>query len=363
MLTYPELVRLERSLRATRVLTVYIDGSATDPAPQRNWRAELDRALGDLRAKIGGALREEREQFSSCVRMIEEQLAPLARGIGAPGWAAFVTPSSVRYAERVAAHMPTMAAWAFGACVSPYIHALKESRPVVVAVLDPRKAVLYRYRFGRLDQIETLHAHYVTGMQGATGRDAQRSEFEGMNRMLDELVERALAHAGQDGCILLGGIPRVVSHALGILGPVTPRVLPLESLHVYASAAEIAEAARVGAATLRRAWDSGEVEAVAASAQEGSLGVIGTEATARALALACVAELYVSPAFLEQHATEAELALRRAFDQDALVEEVSRDAAEQLDAVGGIAARLRHRPPGERGVDTDAATNELLVSA
>ena len=359
MLTYSELVRLERSLRATRVLTVYLDGSAADPAQQRTWRSELDRALGDLRAKLGGTQREEREQFSSCVRMIEEQLAPLARGIGAPGWAAFVTPSGVRYAERVAAHMPTMAAWAFGACVSPYIHALKESRPVVVAVLDPRKAVLYRYRFGRLDQIETLHAHNVVGPRDS----AQRSEVEGMNRMLDELVERALAHAGPDGSILLGGIPRAVSHALGMLGPVTPRVLALESLHAYSSAAEIAEAARIGAATLRRAWDSGEVEAVAASAQEGSLGVIGPEATARALELACVAELYVSPTFLEEHATEAELALRRAFDQDALVEEVSRDAAGQLDAFGGIAARLRCRPPNAREADDGSMNGRALATA
>ena len=157
-------------------------------------------------------------------------------------------------------------------------------------------------------------------------------------------MERALAHAGGDGCILLGGILRVVSHALGMLGPVTPRVLALESLDVHATAAEIAEAARIGAATLRRAWDSGEVEAVAASAQEGSLGVVGADATQRALEQACVAELYVSPSFLEEHATRAELALRRAFDQDAIVEEVAREAAGQLDEIGGIAARLRYRP-------------------
>ena len=341
MLTYPELVRLERSLRASRVLTVYLDGSASDRAPSRDWRAELDRALGDLRARIGGSAREEREQFSTCVRLVEQQLAPLSRGVGAPGWAAFVTPSGVRYAERVAARMPTMVTWATGACVSPYLHALKESRPVVVAVMDSRKAILYRYRFGRLDQIETLHAHYVIGAP------AQRGEFEGMNRMLDELVERALAHAGTDGCILLGGIPHIVSHAQGMLGPVTPRVLSLDSLGVHANAVEIAEAARVGAATLRRAWDSGEVEAVAASAEEGSLGVIGADATQRALEASCVAELYVSPAFLEGHATEAAVALRRAFDQDALVEEVAPDAAGQLDEIGGIAARLRRRPAYE----------------
>ena len=136
-----------------------------------------------------------------------------------------------------------------------------------------------------------------------------------------------------------------MSHAHSLLGPITPRVLALESLDVHASPPEIAEAARIGAATLRRAWDSGEVEAVTASALEGSLGVVGADATQRALDQACVAELYVSPAFLEEHSVRAEKALRRAFDQDATVEEVARDAAGQLDEVGGIAARLRFRPP------------------
>ena len=129
-----------------------------------------------------------------------------------------------------------------------------------------------------------------------------------------------------------------------MLGPTTPRVMRLESLDAYASAAEIADAARAGAAALRQAWDSGEVEAVAASAQEGSLGVTGADATQWALEQGCVAELFVSPSFLEAHATEAELVLRRAFDQEASVEEMSREASAQLDGFGGIAARLRFRP-------------------
>ena len=58
MLTYPELVRLERAIRDERVLSVYIHGAAEDPAARLAWHTELDRSLRDLRRWLLGSEHE-----------------------------------------------------------------------------------------------------------------------------------------------------------------------------------------------------------------------------------------------------------------------------------------------------------------
>ncbi|HEV2641716.1 MAG TPA: hypothetical protein VGT98_03375 [Candidatus Elarobacter sp.] len=361
MLTYTELVTLERSLRGAHVLSVYLDGSETDPAEQRAWRVKLDHALDALRAELASSSHEERESFAAAVRLLDHALDELGAAVGAPGWAAFITAESIRYAELVRAPMPTLATWRMSATVAPYIRALKESRPAIVAVMDARKAAVYRYRFGQLDHIETLRAHHVVepplhmgdaprvgfhpGTRGSTGRDAtERAELEGMQRMLAELAERMQAHAGADGWILLGGIERVVAQAMHLLAPVASRVGTFESLDVHASPAAIADAARAGASALRDVSDARQIDEISAQADAGALGVVGSAATERALELSCVNAMYLSPRYLADHAADAEEEVHRAFDQDALVEDVSRVAADRLDQRGGIAARLRYRP-------------------
>jgi hypothetical protein len=54
-----------------------------------------------------------------------------------------------------------------------------------------------------------------------------------------------------------------------------------------------------------------------------------------------VHELLVTHTYLDNHAADAEEAVRAAFDQGAAVEEISGRAAELLDAKGGIGAELR----------------------
>jgi hypothetical protein len=54
--------------------------------------------------------------------------------------------------------------------------------------------------------------------------------------------------------------------------------------------------------------------------------------------------VYVTPRYLEEHANEANVAIGRALDQGASIEEVSNHAADLLDMHGGIAAALRFRP-------------------
>jgi hypothetical protein len=361
MLTLRQLVTLHRALRRTPVLSVYIDGSAADPAIQRSWRLQLDHSLTDLRRWLEGSSHDERKQFEACVGSLDDAIGGFDGSIRAPGWAAFITADGVQDAQALSAPAPTLAVWSTGPCVAPYIRALKQGRPVVVVLADARKATLFRYRLGKLDLVATVHAHHVidhpehmgtaarvgfhTGTRGRAGHDAaQRSQLTGRDRMLAETVARASELAGSDGSILLGGIKRVVARLAERLAPTAPgRVLELETLDVHASGADVASAARDGASALRNGLDERRVAEIEEAAGAHGLGAVGPEDTRLALSQTSVGELYLTRRYLEDHAAEAEDAVRAALDQDAVVEEVSGAAAERLDSRGGIAAGLRFR--------------------
>jgi hypothetical protein len=366
MLTRTQLAELYRSLGAERVLSVYIDGTATDPA-QRLWRLQLDNSLTDLRTWLEGSPHVEREQFNRCVERLKENIGSLPFGIGAPGWAAFITKDGIRDAHQLPVPVSTLAVWSTGPCLAPYMRALKESRPVVVAVTDATKADLYQYRLGRLEPLETVRAHHVIkdaphmsapprqgfhkGTGGPPGRDsAQRSLLAGRDRMLAEAADRITDLAGKESWILLGGIKREVAQLAKDLESTSPnRVLELDSLDVHASEAEIAEAARAGASTLRDDLDAKRIEEIAGLAAAHGLGAIGPGDTRMALSQASVRELYLTHRYLLEHASETEEAIRAALDQDASVEEVSGRAAALLDEHGGLAAGLRFRPSAIEG--------------
>jgi stalled ribosome rescue protein Dom34 len=175
--------------------------------------------------------------------------------------------------------------------------------------------------------------------------------------MVADTVERIGDLAAGDEWILLGGIKRVVARLAQRLGPVAPnRVLELTSLDIHASLADIAQAARAGASQLRNALDVRRVAEIAELAGANGLGVVGPAETRRALEQASVRELYLTHRYLEDHAAEAEGAVRSALDQDASVEEVSGQAAEHLDHLGGMAAGLRFRPSTTEGTIEAANT-------
>ena len=100
MLTQTELLALHRSLRGERVLSIYIDGSAADPAEQRSWRTQLDHLLGKLRHSLDKTLPGEEDRLEKCFVLLSSALAGLDPSIGAPGWAAFVTSDRVHESAR-----------------------------------------------------------------------------------------------------------------------------------------------------------------------------------------------------------------------------------------------------------------------
>jgi hypothetical protein len=367
MLTHAQLITLHRSLRGQRVLTIYVDGIAADPALQRAWRLQLDHGLKDIRTWLADGPRDERESFEHCVRLLEGELASFSAGVGAPGWVAFIARDGTHEAHQLPVSVPTLAVWSTGACVAPYMRALKEARPVVVAVVDARKADLYRYRVGKLDRIETVRAHrsverashmgapprqgFHSGTRGISGQDAaQRTLLDGRDHMLTDTAARIGEMAGLDGWILLGGIRRVVVALSQHLSSIADdRVLQLDALDVHASDADIVEAARTGASALQAARDDTRIAAIADQAGAHGLGALGSIRTQLALEQASVRELYLTHRYVEDHAADAESAVRAALDQDAMVEEVSGSAAEHLNEHGGVAAALRFRPAAMEG--------------
>ena len=118
--------------------------------------------------------------------------------------------------------------------------------------------------------------------------------------------------------------------------------------------------ARTSASTLRDAFDAKRIEELAGLAAAQGLGVMGPADTRMALSQSSVRELYLTHRYLQDHASEAEEAIRAALDQDATVEEVSGHAATLLDEHGGMAAGLRFRPSMIEGAV--AAESQRAVS-
>jgi len=367
MLTSTELYSLLHRLRDERVLSVYIDGTADDPALQRAWRVELDRSLKDLRRGLEGSSHEERERFERCVSLLDEQLARFAGAVGAPGWVAFITPNAVHDAERLPVPMPTLTVWSTGICMAPYIRALKQRRPVVIVVADARKARVYRYAVGELARVETIRAHTIEGpplhmgdaprlgfspgTRGRTGRDAvQRDHMEGTNRMVADVAAKTVALAGLSGWILAGGIPHVAAQVVRAVDHVAAgRVLHLDSLDIHATDAQIATAAQQGASRLRDATDLRRISEIIDRAKADGTVALGPAATRRALEQARVRELYLTHQYVEHHLADAEEAVRAAVAQGAVIEEVSPNVAQRLDEHGGMGARLRYALPDVEG--------------
>lgn len=359
MMTYERLVALERSLRETVVLSVYIDGESRDPARRSMWRTELKNAITRVRKDLRGASHTEREGFRHAVARLSDALPHGVVALGSPGWMGFVSPTRVYLAEALAVRMPTGVRWGHGIRIAPAVRALKEGRPVVVAIVDSRSARVYRYAGATLEAMEHLRAHahleppahmgaaprpgFHTGTRGRTGEEAaERGLRAGRELMLRELATRMETLAGSDGWLLVGGTPGPAREAKAALSEqVAPRAVAVPDLPIRSTEAEIADRAAAHASALRRREDLAAVRTMVQRADAGGNGVRGIAATRRALEAGAAQRLYFTLRLLEDHPAEADEILRLALDHDVHVDEVSGEGAVLLDAQGdGVGAAL-----------------------
>lgn len=361
MLTREQLVELDRGLRDQWVLSVYLDATVHDPAERAAWRVKLDNSLAAIRQSLRDAPHAEREEFARATARLQELLAPVAGALRTVGWVGFVSAAEVAHAEGLPVPMPTLVTWEHGIRLAPYLRALKQHRPVVVALVDSSHARLYRYQLGALEALETLHAHAVVapvyhmgdapalgfhgGVRGATGTDeSQRVLREGLRRMLAETAERVAALAGDESWILVGGTPQpaqALEAQLSQHDELTER-LATPPLHVWCTDAEIARVAASAAGELRGRRDMAVMASLVEHGPRERFAAMGLDETRAALRSGAVRELLVSHRYLDAFASVGERLVRAALDQGAEVEEVSGAAADRLDALcGGVAARLR----------------------
>ena len=144
MLSQQQLRALLQELADERVLSVYIDGASGDPGNREGWRPVLAGALRDLRASVADVSPAERADVERCVALLGERLESLREVPPVPGWVAFITAEGVRHAAWLPAQTPTRVTWSLGPRIAPYVRALREHRPVIVAILSTRQGRLYR---------------------------------------------------------------------------------------------------------------------------------------------------------------------------------------------------------------------------
>lgn len=318
MLTSQQLRELVSSLSSRHVLSVYLDGHADDPLLRDVWSKVLDLEVSRIRASVPPDDREQLAELDRCIALLDARTSRLRRGIGAPGWAAFITAESVAYAEPQTVPMPTLVAWRWGVLVAPYLRALKEDTPAFIAVIDDARADVYRYLRGRLTSV------------GHAGSDAE----------LDALL---IATADGDSWVVIGGAEEGARRAFASLPDCLARRAVLTTdLAGHATPYEIAAAAALGASTLRRARDSQYVDAMLELSSTPARAVTGLQATREAVDAGAARELMLTRHFIEHQPDEAEDVVRAASGEEATIEVVSGEAAELLDDQGeGIGALLR----------------------
>jgi hypothetical protein len=368
MLDREELVRLEAELRDRTVLSVYINGESHDPAKRHQWRLDLRHALDGIQASVAYSPHAEREDFARCRATLEQWLETAEGAVGAPGWAGFVTVDGAHAGGPLPVEVPTLATWSKGAAIAPYLRVLKESLPVFVAVVDARKASLFKYAGGRVTALGALRAHtavepplhmgkpprqgFHSGTRGRTGKDAaQREGRDGTAHLLADLRDELVRRVRGGGWIVIGGIPEVAAAALRLLpADVEGRAARADALDVHATHAQVAECARTNASALRAAFDLGQVNQAMADADRFARGEVGPDAVKKALQAGNVETLYLTSTYVAAHTRDAEELVRLAFESSASVDHVSGAAADRLETVGGVAARLRYAGAGVAAV-------------
>jgi hypothetical protein len=259
--------------------------------------------------------------------------------------------------------MPMLLAWENGMRIVPYLRALEQHRPVLVAIVDARTARLYRCAERRLAQLHLERAHadgeppehtgyppklgFHTGAPGSAGADASEAVlWSGTERMLREVVSRLELLASEDETILLGGIPEVAV-ALRSMLPVRLRghTRRPRGLDVHATDAEIGEAVARSVAESSRERDLERIGDLLGQVGAGGRGTVGLEPVGEALHEHAVRRLYLTDTPMRRHPIETEAMVRAAFAEGAEIEMVTGDAAERLDERGGgVGALLRFVP-------------------
>lgn len=360
MLNREKLIELYRTLRDRDVLSVYVDGDGKDPAERRVWSLELERGLDRERARIREEAPDELPDFERAAAHVTGYLDRFSNFLPAKGWIGFATADGLEHAEEVPVPMPHLVRWERGLRAAPYVRALKQERPVVGVLVDSRKARVFTYQDGVLEERADLladtdigepaessmskRASTHSGSRGETATDAaHRALDQSATRLQARLVEVVEELAGRHGFVVLGGTPEAESAVERQLRHMNGRLTRRASMHLGMSDPEVRKVLEEAASELSANVQGELLRAVVDQARSGGKGSLGLQATEEALRGARVDTLLVTRRFRERHPELADHFVGTAFEQGAGVEELSGDAAGHLETEGeGVAARLRY---------------------
>lgn len=359
MLTREELADLYGRLRDRNVLSVYIDGDQNDPADRRIWATAVDRSLDAERTRLVDATPEALEEFDAARRLVDDELARFGAFLRAPGWVGFATADELQYGEGVAVPLPTLVRFERGIRAAPYVRALKHERPVVAAVADSRRARIFRYQDGDLeevidmvadrdfgdlaDSVSSSRGGRFTGARGAPGTDTARRLLDiSAARLQSEVLDELARLAGEDGLVVFGGTSEVEAALARQAERFGDRWIVRAPMHLTMSEAEARAEIEAAASEITRRLQAALLDEVVDAARAGGKGCLGIRATKEALKAGQVDTLLMSRPFRERDPELADRFVGSAFDRGSVVEELSADEAERLDAEGeGVGARLR----------------------
>jgi hypothetical protein len=361
MLDHEKLMELYRELRQQKVLSVYLDADQHDPAERNKWRIRLEHEVSRRRKQLNGD-DGERRSFDRAWQRLRERLESFGASVPDRGWVGFATPDQVWYAEKVPVPMPDGVYWEDGIRVAPYVRGLKQSRLVIAAIVDSRRARIFRYQGGDVAEVEDCRADTFmgdmtdvgmskramshTGVRGETSTDAGKRALEmSFERMLKYVVDVTGGLAGSHGFLVLGGVSESVSRAMSEFPKhLHPRILEVPGLYIDVGTAELKELIERAASELTKRGQKELLDTVVESAGAGGRACLGLEETERALEEMRVDTLLLSRSFIRREPNRADVCVGAALAQGASVEELSDDGAARLDSEGGgIGARLRYK--------------------
>jgi len=354
-----DLAGFSRALEGRMVLSVYIARENEDPGMGPAWMKRLEVALDDLRADVEATTPSDVPAFERAAGWVMSSVEPFGRILPHEGWCAFATEDRLWLAEALPFRPLEVVRWRLGAAVAPMVRALKEERPVVLAVLSGLHASVYRYERGELSAPIELHAEWpaaeagdvgiskrasrASGVRGATKTDyTKRAQDENVRRHHKQLEAALIEMAGDDDVVMLGGTHKAIHAVRKDLEEVfRGRLVELPEVTYDTPRDHLITQLRAAASTLTTERQASFVEAC----EDPHQGSTGWNETYRALAAGAVDRLLISRGMVDATPDDAERLVRLALAQGAAVEEVGGEVSARLMGKdGGVCARLRFVP-------------------
>jgi hypothetical protein len=355
MLDLTTISTLLDDLADVPVLSVYIAADDHDPALRQAWRLRLASQLGLTRSAVP---QEELDRFDSARSLLEAQLRPVKGFLPGPAWVAFATEDAVLVSGPLLAPVEDRVRWRRGPLLGPALRALKQERPVLLALVDSRRGRIFRYAAGDAVEIEDLRADvFIDDMtdrnssKRASTRSGSRGETatDAAERILDResgqlhaaLAMRLQVLSGDEAHVLVAGPAEARNAVRSLLrGLPALRVADDVSLPVSATTAEVRSAIELHASELTTRRQQLLLGQVLSDARAGGRGAVGLSAIRHALEQGQVDRLFVSVAYATEKEDVVEPILARCLAQGGAIEAVSGSAMDLLEGAG-MAARLR----------------------